>query len=223
MERWRQGETQLVDQVQQVTVIVIQIVGLAKSTEQQGVQPVASGFNEFVAQLDDAGEKWEVEQLDCFGDRYIAACGLTKPRLDHTKRVVDFAREALNLLNAVNPKYNLGLNLRIGIHTGAVTAALIGQKKFRYDLWGEPLSIARQLKQQAEPNTIRVTQAVCDRVGDLFPFESDKSVVLEDKSTLPTWRLGKTEMRDLISELTFGLSFDEDESSNAHSIEEDDR
>jgi hypothetical protein len=60
-------------------------------------------------------------------------------------------------------------------------------------------------------------------VGDLFPFESDKSVVLEDKSTLPTWRLGKTEMRDLISELTFGLSFDEDESSNAHSIEEDDR
>jgi len=223
MERWRQGETQLVDQVQQVTVIVIQIVGLAKSTEQQGVQTVASGFNEFVAQLDDAGEKWEVERLDCFGDRYIAACGLTKPRLDHTKRVVDFAQEALNLVTTVNPKYNLGLNLRIGIHTGAMTAALIGQKKFRYDLWGQPLSIARQLEQQAEPNTIRVTQAVCDRVRDLFPFESDKSVVLEDKRTLPTWLLGKTGMRDLISELTFGLSFDDDESSNAPSIEEDDR
>ncbi|HBB31496.1 MAG TPA: adenylate/guanylate cyclase domain-containing protein [Cyanobacteria bacterium UBA8803] len=222
MERWRQGDTKLVDRVQQVTVIAIQIVGLAKSTEQQGVQTVANAFNEFIVQLDDTGEKSDIERLDCFGDRYIAACGLTKPRLDHVKRVVDFAHEALNLVKAVNQKYNLGLNLRIGIHTGAVTAALIGQKKFRYDLWGEPLSIASQLERQAEPNTIRVTQAVYDPVRDLFPFESNKSVVLEDKRTLPTWVLGKTGLRDLIDELTFGLSFDDDDDLNPHSTEERD-
>jgi class 3 adenylate cyclase len=220
MERWRQGDTKLIDQVQQVTVIAIQIMGLAKSTEQQRVETVVNAFNELITQLDDTGEKWDVERLVCFGDRYIAACGLTKPRLDHVKRVVDFAQESLNLAKPVNQKYNLGLNLRIGIHTGAVTAALIGQKKLRYDLWGEPLSIASELERCAEPNTIRVTQAVCDRVRDVFSFESDKSIVLEDNRTLPTWVLGKTGLRDLSGELTFGVSFDDDDSSNAHSIEE---
>ncbi len=68
-----------------------------------------------------------------------------------------------------------------------------------------------------------MTQAVCDRVRDLFPFESDKSVVLEDKRTLQTWVLGKIGMRDLISELTFGLSFDDDDSPNANSLEEPDQ
>lgn len=214
MERWRQGETKLIDRVEQVTVMAIQIVGLAKSTEQQGVQTVANAFNEFIAQLDDNGEKLDVERLDCFGDRYIAACGLTKPRLDHAKRAVDFAQEALNLVKVVNHKYNLGLNLRIGIHTGRVTAALIGQKKFRYDLWGEALSIAIQLERHAEPNTILVTQAVCDLVRDLFPFDADKSIVLEDKRTLPTWVLGKIGVGNLIREVTFGLSFDDDDTDS---------
>jgi class 3 adenylate cyclase len=211
MERWRNGETHPVDRAQQVTVIVIRIVDLAKATEQKGERRVAEGFNEWIAQLDDAGEQLDIERLARCGDRYIAVCGLTKPRLDHVKRGVDFAQEALNLIKGVNRKYNLGLNLRIGIDTGAVTAAVIGQKKLSYDLWGEPLSIASQLAQQTEVNTIRVTQAVIERIQELFPFESDKTLTLEDNRTLPTWVLGRTGMRDLIGELTFGLKFDDEE------------
>lgn len=213
MERWRQGETRIVDQVQQVTIIAIQIVGLEKATHQQGNQAVADGLNELITLLDGKGDKADVERLNCFGDLYVAACGLTQPRLDHVKRAVDFAQEALNLLKGVNQKYSISFSLRIGIHTGSVTAALIGQKNFRYDLWGEPVSIANQLAQQTAANTIRVTQEVSDRVQDLFPFESDKLLVLEDKRTLPTWVLGKTGMRELISELTFGLDFDDDDDS----------
>jgi class 3 adenylate cyclase len=211
MERWKQGETHIIDQAQQVTVIAIEILGLDKATNQLGNQIVADGFNELVMLLDDKGDKADVERLNCFGDRYIAACGLTRSRLDHVKRGVEFGQDALNLIKEINQKYNLSLIMRIGIHTGSVTAAIIGQKKFRYDLWGEPLSISTQLAQQTEANTLRVTQAVCDRVQDMFRFEKDKIISLEDKRSLPTWVLGKTGMRDLISELTLGLSFDDDD------------
>jgi class 3 adenylate cyclase len=221
MERWKQGETHIIDQAQQVTVIAIEIFGLEKATNQLGNQIVADGFNELVMLLDDKGDKADVERLNCFGERYIAACGLTRSRLDHVKRGVEFGQDALNLIKEINLKYNLGLILRIGIHTGSVTAAIIGQKKFRYDLWGEPINIGIQLAKQAEANTIRVTQAVCDRVQDIFPFEPDKIICLEDKKNLPTWVLGKTGMRDLISELTFGLRFDEDDIFNPQSIEKD--
>lgn len=211
MERWRQGETRIIDRSQHVTVIAIQIVDLEKATDRHGTQTVVDSFNEWVTLLDDKADRVDIERLNCFGDRYIAACGLTKPRMDHVKRSVDFAQEALNLVKQVNQKYNLNFSLRIGIHTGSVTAALIGQRKFQYDLWGEPVSIANQLAQQTEANTIRVTQAICDRVQDLFPFESDRIVSLEDKRNLPTWVLGKTGMRDLIGEITFGLDFDDDD------------
>ncbi len=217
MERWRQGETRIIDESQQVTVIAIQIVNLEKVTDGRGSQTVVDSFNELVILLDDKADRADVERLNCFGDRYIAACGLTKPRMDHVKRALDFAQEALNLVKEVNQKYNLNFSLRIGIDTGSVTAALIGQRKFQYDLWGEPLSIASQLSQQAEANTIRVTQAICDRVLDIFPFEPDRTISLEDKRHLPTWVLGKTSMRDLIGEITFGLDFDDDDSFNPKS------
>uniref|UniRef100_B8HPQ6 Adenylate/guanylate cyclase with integral membrane sensor n=1 Tax=Cyanothece sp. (strain PCC 7425 / ATCC 29141) TaxID=395961 RepID=B8HPQ6_CYAP4 len=214
MERWRKGEKQIIDQVQQVTVIVVQIVGLERAMTQPDNQMMAEGLNELITLLDKKADKFDVERLNCFGDRYVAVCGLTKPRLDHVKRGVDFAQDGLQLIKEVNQKYSLNLNLRMGIHTGAVTAALIGQKKVCYDIWGETVSIATQLAQQAETDTLRATANICDSVPDLFPFEPDKAIVLADRRTLPTWVLRKTGIRDLISELTWGLSFDDEDSPN---------
>lgn len=214
MQRRQQGDQNIIDQLSQVTIIVIQIGDLEKISQQRGNQTTVDSFTELVTFLDSKAEQLGIERLNCFGDRYIAACGLSKPRMDHVKRSVDFAQDTLNLVKEVNQKYNLNLSLRIGIHTGNLTAALIGQKKFQYDIWGEPIRVASQLTQQAGANTIRVTQAIYDRVQDLFPFEPGQRITLEDKSTLPTWVLGKTGMSDLIGDITFGLDFDTDDIFN---------
>lgn len=219
VKRWQKGE-QILDRAQ-VTVIAIRLEGLEKA-EQKSATTVARAFNELITLLDSNGEQADIERLNSFGESYIAACGLTKPRLDRIKRGVDFANNALNLVKEINRKYNLSLNLRIGIDVGLVTAALIGEQKFRYNTWGEPVNIATQLAQRAEVNTIRVTKAVRDRVKDLFSFESDNSITLLDKRSIPTWVLGKTGMSDLIGEITSGIDFDEDNEfdENSSSIEE---
>ncbi|MBO1067467.1 MULTISPECIES: adenylate/guanylate cyclase domain-containing protein [Nostocales] len=211
MERWRQGETPIVDQFAQVTIIVMQILDLQKATEERGNKTVVNSFHEWVGLLDEKADRADIERLNCFGDRYIAACGLTKPRIDHVKRSVEFAQDALNLIKEVNQKYSLNFSLRIGIHTGSITAALIGQKKFQYDIWGEPIRIANQLSQQTQANTIRVTQAVCDRVQEIFSFQPDQTIKLEDQSHLPTWGLGKADMSSLFSDITPGFDFDADD------------
>ncbi|MEM7590376.1 MAG: adenylate/guanylate cyclase domain-containing protein [Cyanobacteria bacterium P01_A01_bin.83] len=207
VDRWERGE-QISDRAQ-VTIIVIEVGGLEQAAS-RNVGEVTTGFNELVVGLDNRGEQIDVERLNCFGESYIAVCGLSRPRLDRIKRGVDFANDALNLVKEINLKYNLSLNLRIGIDTGQITAAIIGEQKFRYDIWGKPVNVATQLAQHTEVNTICVTKAVCDRLEDLFAFESDSAVTLSDKSTIPTWVLGKTGLKDLIGEVTSGLNFDED-------------
>ncbi|NER00154.1 MAG: hypothetical protein F6K30_26230, partial [Cyanothece sp. SIO2G6] len=214
MERWQQGETRVLDQAQQVVIIAIQILGLADSQAKVGANQTADALDEWVTLLDEQGSLKDIERLNCFGDRYVAACGLTKPRLDLIKRGVDFAQDALNLIKDIDQKHGLSLSLGIGIHTGSVTTALIGQKKFQYDVWGEPVSVASQLSQQTEPNTIRITQAVYDRVQEFFQFESGQPVLLAGNRSMPTWVLGKSGMSDLISQLTTGLGWgDEGENS----------
>ena len=94
----------------EVTVIAIQVGGLEK-TDSIDAAEITKAFNELVVNLDNKGERLDVERLNCFGGTYIATCGLTKPRLDRIKRGVDFANNALNLVKDVNSKYNLSLNL----------------------------------------------------------------------------------------------------------------
>ncbi|MEM8828314.1 MAG: adenylate/guanylate cyclase domain-containing protein [Cyanobacteria bacterium P01_G01_bin.19] len=208
IERWKKGE-QIVDNAQ-VVIIVIRVGGLEK-TEPRSTTKVVPAFNELITLLDSQAEQTDVERLNCFSESYVAVCGLSKPRLDRIKRGVDFSNDALNLVKDINRKYNLSFNLRIGIDTGLITAALIGEKKFRYDIWGEPVNVATQLAQNSEANTIRVTQAIKDRVKDMFAFQSGNSITLSDKGKISTWVLGQTGMSDLIGEITFGLDFDEDD------------
>lgn len=217
VERWKKGE-QIVDDAQ-VAIIAIRVGGLSKA-KQRSATKIAQAFNELITLLDSKGEETDVERLNCFGESYIAVCGLSKPRLDRIKRGVDFANDALDLVKEINRKYNLSFNLQIGIDTGLVTAALIGEPKFRYDVWGEPVNVARELAQKSKANTIRVTQPVRDRVKDIFAFESGNSLTLSDKSNVDTWVLGQTGMSDLIGEITFGLDFDEDDDFGNEMIEE---
>jgi class 3 adenylate cyclase len=130
VERVRQGEEQIVDYLQQVTVIAVDVLGLFRLAEHQGHARAASWFNELIADVDTIAESHDVERHQISGDHYLAICGLSTPHLDHTKRVVDFSQAMFEALQRLNAKHGTQLGLRAGVHSGPVTASIIGGKKF---------------------------------------------------------------------------------------------
>jgi hypothetical protein len=65
----------------------------------------------------------------------MVARGLPEPRSDHAQAAIEMAmamQRHLETMLAERPE----LRLRIGIPTGPVVAAVIGENKFTYDLWG---------------------------------------------------------------------------------------
>ncbi|MBV6623564.1 MAG: HAMP domain-containing protein [Rivularia sp. (in: Bacteria)] len=189
-KRFQQDDKHVINYLQQLTIVSIRIGSLTKNSFRDALTET-NWFNELINALDEIADKNYVERLSIFGDSYIACCGLTKARLDSVNCVVEFALEALNIVKRFNQKHNISLNLRVGIHTGAVMAAIVGKQKFRYQLWGETLDIANLLQQNAEPNTILVTTAVYERLSELYSFTTNSMVYL-DEYQLPTWILHKT-------------------------------
>lgn len=191
VERVKQGEAPIADKFPQLTVLFARVLGFAEISEQKDVQKTAEILNELVDLFDEEAVRHDVEKLKTIGDRYLAVCGLTTPRLDREKRVVDFAISMLDIVDRCNLKYKIKLSLCIGINTGAVMASIIGTKKFTYDIWGETVNIARYLNNQNQPQTILVTQEVYDRIHELYPFEKGKEIESETKGKLPVWMLRK--------------------------------
>ena len=63
------------------------------------------------------------------------------------------------------------LEMRIGIHTGAVVSA-IGTQQFTSDIWGEAVNKASFTETHCPPGRINVSEAVAQYVGNFFELQS---------------------------------------------------
>ncbi|QFY44864.1 HAMP domain-containing protein [Candidatus Methylospira mobilis] len=169
-ERLKAGQTSIAEIVRNVSVVVINIDGV-NSLVQSKRHDTVSIMNEIIDAFDDVITGFGIEKLKTIGESYFAACGLSTPRLDHAARAVAFAEEACRILARLSKKWELPLDLHIGVASGDVEAGLIGRQRTVYDLWGTTMMVARLIAGEASENSIRITRATHNMLGDAARFE----------------------------------------------------
>lgn len=170
MERFRQGGSRAVDRIQQLTFVAMRIEGIGAAIESHGPERVVEALDSWAAQLEDKADRSEIERVNCSGDRYFFACGLSRPQIPHVRRGVDFARSALQSFQECVRKSGLPLRLRIGVESGSATAAVLGRRMFHQDVWGRAAEEVWRLAEAAPPDGILVGGEVHARVADVFSF-----------------------------------------------------
>ena len=158
-----------------VTVAYARLTGFDALSRDLGEDQSMTMLSDIVGAFDEAAEQHGVEKVRTIGSSYLAACGLSVDRPDHTARVVEFAREASRIVRRFNAERGTALTLEVGINTGPVVGGLVGRRKFIYDLWGDTVRLAREIEDQGA-GTIVVTRAVHDRVHDTVPFDVSRTV-----------------------------------------------
>lgn len=180
-------EEQGLDEVQGVTVMFARVIGLTTLATQQGQE--IHLLEELNQAFDDMAHKYDMDRIEIIGESFVAACGLTKPHLDHGKRTLDYVLSLSNILQRFNQHHDITLSLAAGIDSGTVTIGIMNTDHFGYDIWGKPLDFASDLLAAAPLNTILVTPAVYERRRDLYVFQPYGSVQLKDQTQLEAWHL----------------------------------
>jgi class 3 adenylate cyclase len=190
-ERIRKGERYIVNHEQQVTVLFGSLDGMAAFAAQRDAQEAAAMLSQLIDTIDDTVEHYNMTKLKAVGQRYMAVCGLSEPRLDHTHRAADFALAVLQALQYFNQQHNTCLRLRIGIHSGPVMAGVMGRdtQKLMYDVWGETVKIASDLNDAAQLDTILISHYVYERLGDRYTCKPGDPLELSSTSRINTWIL----------------------------------
>ncbi|HBS27574.1 MAG TPA: adenylate/guanylate cyclase domain-containing protein [Gammaproteobacteria bacterium] len=187
-DRVERGESNIADRINSVTILFTSLRGFTDYVEGLAPDEAVKELNEFVNAFDDAAQRHGVERIKTIGDSYMAACGLTVPRLDHAKRTLEFAREILAITRRYNAEHDTNLGLRAGIHCGSVVAGVIGKSKFIYDVWGDTVNIASRIRFEADPNTIMVTSDVHDRLDNQDGFGQCTHVSTKGMGELSIWQ-----------------------------------
>ena len=101
----------------------------------------------------------------------MCVTGLPKPQPDHAIRMVKFARDCLYkmemLLKDLTEELGPGtetLGLRVGCHSGHVTAGVLRGDKGRFQLFGDTVNTASRMESNGEKGRIHVSQTTADEL-----------------------------------------------------------
>ncbi|HBH53596.1 MAG TPA: hypothetical protein DDY91_17050 [Planctomycetaceae bacterium] len=186
----RGGDSVATQNFGDVTVLFAEIQGLSEYSSTQGEDRGLALLNDLVVAFDDAAEQIGVEKVKTSGATYLAVCGLSVQRPDHTSRVVEFSQELVRIVERINRDRGSRLRLQVGINAGPVTGGVVGRNKFIYDLWGETVTIARRLGVRDESQSaVRLTRAVRERIQEQYPLGEPRLTELPGRESIETWQL----------------------------------
>lgn len=189
-KRLKLGEKDIAEDISNVAVIFADLTGFSKLSASMTAYEIVHLLNEVFAAFDEAAERFGMEKIKTIGDSYMAICGLSVPYLDHDKRAIGFSLELQSVMRRFNLERGFQLNIQVGINSGDVVAGIVGRNKFIYDVWGDTINIASHLRDACPAGEILVSEAVYQRLQDLYDFEAwIDSEHGDSKAPISAWRL----------------------------------
>ena len=177
------------------TVLFADVKGFTAFTEKAEPATLIGLLDTYFAQFDDVMAKLGVQKIKTIGDAYLAVAGVpTSDRL-HTLNACLAALEmqaAIAKINAGRQKLRLpSFQFRMGLHSGAVIAGVVGRHRFTYDIWGNAVNVAARLESHCEPDRINVSDTIYHRMSPYFDFTAQGSVEVKNKGPIDMYYLDR--------------------------------
>ncbi|VDL93958.1 unnamed protein product [Schistocephalus solidus] len=184
----------------EVTIYFSDIVGFTAISAWSTPLQIVDLLNGLYSTFDSTIGKFDVYKVETIGDAYMVASGL--PIRNGRQHAGEIATMALELLSVVGTFViphmpQIPILLRIGMHSGACVAGVIGLTMPRYCLFGDTINTASRMESSGEECALQATtEGDMKRSIDLFAATYDnfrlhknmeKTVVMPQTSPITTY------------------------------------
>ncbi len=187
--RLKQGAGVIADQFTESTVLFADINNFAHLASHRKPIEVVELLNQLFCRFDQLADRFGLEKIKTIGDSYMIAGGILEPRPDHAATVANMALAMQKAVIDLDWKTREPLQLRIGIDCGPVIAGVIGSARLAYDLWGETVQTAEQLKNFGLPGSIQTSAACYQVLRDQYILEERGEFYLPGSGAITTYLL----------------------------------
>jgi class 3 adenylate cyclase len=153
----------------EVTIIFADISGFTAWSSEREPTQVFQLLEVLFAAFDDVAKRLGVFKVETIGDCYVGVLGLPAPFRAHAVVMCRFARAMHDCMNDLTKRLEVqlgpgtsDLQLRIGLHSGPVTAGVLRGEKSRFQLFGDTMNTAARMESTGEPGKIHVSKATCN-------------------------------------------------------------
>jgi guanylate cyclase len=187
-ERLKDATGSIADHVESASILFADVVNFTPLAQRLSPAELVGTLDQLFSRFDTLVERHGLEKIKTIGDCYMAAAGVPEPCPDHARRAALLALD-IRAAVAAPAMGRDGLEMRIGINSGPVTAGVIGTKRFLYDLWGDAVNTASRMESNGTPGEIQITRATYESLKDDFVCTPRGTIPVKGKGEMETWYL----------------------------------
>jgi adenylate cyclase len=175
------------------TVLFADITGFSRIAEGIDSSAIMDELDEILIEFEAIVTKYKIEKIKTIGDTYMCAGGIPVKNITNP---VDVAMAALEMRTFLQKfeltqrsTENRRWDLKIGIHTGPVTAGITGRKKINYDIKGDTVNIASRVEAVSENGMILISVMTYELVKEFFDCEYFGKLPVKYKDDLQLYKV----------------------------------
>jgi Adenylate cyclase, family 3 (some proteins contain HAMP domain) len=175
------------------TVLFADIHGFSRHVEGMDSSSIMDELDEIIFEFEAIVARFKIEKIKTIGDTYMCAGGIPVKNITNPVDVVMAAIEMRNFLEKFEIKKR-GINnriwdLKIGIHSGPVTAAISGRKKINYDIKGDTVNTASRIEGVSDTGMILISVMTYELVKEFFDCEYFGKLPVKYKDDLQMYKV----------------------------------
>eukprot|EP00980_Cylindrotheca_fusiformis_P017448 scaffold5439_cov132-Cylindrotheca_fusiformis.AAC.7 len=166
--------TPIADLFPETTVMFADIVGFTAWSSMREPSQVFVLLESIYKAFDSLAHQRNVFKVETVGDCYVAVCGLPEPRFDHAVVMARFAAECvMEMADQVRAlEVELGpdtadLGIRVGLHSGPVTAGVLRGDRARFQLFGDTVNTCARIESTGQKNKIHLSKETADFLNNM--------------------------------------------------------
>ncbi|XP_022650316.1 soluble guanylate cyclase 88E-like isoform X1 [Varroa destructor] len=199
-DKLRKGESS-VDICQffdKVTILFSDVVTFTEICSRITPIEVVQLLNSMYSLFDQLTDKHGVYKVETIGDAYMIVAGAPEKTTHHAEKICEMALDMVQCIQGLkDPSTGKGIQIRVGAHSGAVCAGVVGQKMPRYCLFGDSVNTASRMESTSEPLKIHISVTTKNLLDpNAWAITERGTVVVKGKGEMKTyWLEGRKDRR----------------------------
>ncbi|KAI5703102.1 hypothetical protein M8J75_007681 [Diaphorina citri] len=186
-DRLRTGENPIdtCQMFDSVSILFSDVVTFTEICSRITPMEVVSMLNAMYSIFDTLTERNRVYKVETIGDAYMVVSGAPEREHNHAEKVCDMALDMVDAITDLkDPSTGAHLQIRVGIHSGAVVAGIVGLKMPRYCLFGDTVNTASRMESTSEPMKIHISENTKDLIPPEYRVSQRGEILIKGKGEI---------------------------------------